>query len=68
MTSTTRPSSVRRRRLPLGLAVLGIVLTAVYAFGVILRPARCRLRLGPDSLVAIGLFVVGIAGLVFLQR
>ena len=55
-------------RLNSWLAVLGIVLTAVYAFGLILRPERCRLRLGPDSLVAVGLFVVGIAGLVFLQR
>jgi cation:H+ antiporter len=55
-------------RLNSWLAVLGIVLTAVYAFGLILRPERCRLRLGPDSFVAIGLFVVGIAGLVFLQR
>ena len=50
------------------LAVLGIALTAVYAIGVIARPQRCRLRLGPDSLLALVLFGLGIAGLFLLPR
>ena len=45
------------------LASLGVGLTAIYAAGVIIRPLHCRFRLGPDSLLAIALFGVGIAGL-----
>jgi cation:H+ antiporter len=49
------------------LAALGVALTAVYAAGMIARPARCRARLGPDSLLAIAVFALGIAGLVALS-
>jgi cation:H+ antiporter len=45
------------------LAGLGIVLTVVYAFGVVVRLERCRLRLGADSFVVIALFALGMAGL-----
>ncbi len=45
------------------LAALGIALTAVYAIGVIVRPPRCRWRLGPDSALALVLFGLGTAGL-----
>ncbi len=45
------------------LASLGIGLTAIYAMGVVVRPLRCRARLGPDSILAIVVFAVGIAGL-----
>jgi cation:H+ antiporter len=45
------------------LASLGVGLTAIYAMGVIIRPLRCRARLGPDSILAIVVFAVGIAGL-----
>jgi cation:H+ antiporter len=45
------------------LAGLGIVLTVVYAFGVIVRSERCRLRLGADSFVVLALFALGMAGL-----
>lgn len=48
------------------LAVLGILLTGVYASGVIVRPTRTFARLGPDSIVAIVLFAVGTWGLVEL--
>jgi hypothetical protein len=33
---------------------------------VIIRPDRCRARLGPDSIVAFVVFAVGIAGLFFV--
>jgi cation:H+ antiporter len=49
------------------LAALGVALTAIYGFGVITRPDRCRARLGPDSLLALGVFAVGIAGLFFVR-
>jgi cation:H+ antiporter len=45
------------------LAALGIALTAIYGFGVISRPAHTRFRVGPDSLLALVLFGLGIAGL-----
>jgi cation:H+ antiporter len=45
------------------LAALGVALTAVYGFGVIGRPRRTHARLGPDSLLALALFGLGIAGL-----
>ena len=49
------------------LAALGVALTAVYGFGVIARPMHCRFRLGPDSLLALALFGLGIAGLFFVR-
>jgi cation:H+ antiporter len=50
------------------LAVLGILLTAVYVAGLIVRPKRQFLRLGPDSLVVLILYVAGIAGMVVISR
>ncbi len=49
------------------LAVLGIGLTVIYAFGVIIRREGCVARLGRDSLLAIVLFGLGIAGLVVVH-
>jgi cation:H+ antiporter len=45
------------------LAVLGIALTAVYAYGVIMRREGCVLRLGRDSQIAVVVFALGLAGL-----
>jgi cation:H+ antiporter len=45
------------------LASLGVGLTAIFAMGVIIRPLRCRARLGPDSILAIVVFAIGVAGL-----
>jgi cation:H+ antiporter len=45
------------------LASLGVGLTAIYAIGVVGRPDRCRARLGPDSILALVVFSLGIAGL-----
>src|SRR5215471_11007665 len=49
------------------LAALGVALTAVYGFGVISRPMHTRFRLGPDSLLALALFGLGIAGLFYVR-
>jgi cation:H+ antiporter len=49
------------------LAALGVALTAIYGFGVISRPMHCRWRLGPDSILALVLFGLGIAGLFFVR-
>ena len=53
-------------RLNSWVASLGVALTAIYAMGIIVRPQRCFLRLGADSLLAIVVFGLGIAGLVAL--
>jgi cation:H+ antiporter len=50
------------------LAILGIGLTSVFAIGVIVRPKRCYLRLGIDSIFAIALFALGIAGFLVISR
>ena len=50
------------------LAALGVALTAVYGFGVIGRPLRCRFRLGPDSVLALVVFGLGIGGLFFVPH
>lgn len=55
-------------RLNSWLASLGVALTAVYAMGIVARPQRCRARLGPDSLVAIAVFALGLAGLFVLPH
>ena len=50
------------------LAALGVALTAVYGFGVVGRPQRTHGRLGPDSLLALTVFSLGIAGLFFVAK
>ncbi len=42
---------------------LGILLTAVYIWGLVFRPRRRIFRMGVDSLAVLVLYVVGIAGL-----
>lgn len=46
------------------LTALGIVLTTVYAWGMITRPDRQVLRMGIDSVVVLVLYAAGIAGLI----
>lgn len=55
-------------RLNSWLASLGIALTAIYAVGVVARPLRCYARLGPDSLLAVAIFLLGLAGLFVLPH
>jgi len=45
------------------MAGLGVLLTGIYIVGVIQRPERTRWRLGPDSIAAIVVYALGIAGL-----
>jgi hypothetical protein len=53
-------------RLNSWLASLGVALTAIYTIGVVGRPYRCRARLGPDSLLALVVFALGVAGILAL--
>jgi cation:H+ antiporter len=50
------------------LAVLGILLTAIYVYGLVLRPRKQYLRLGPDSLCVLALYCLGIVGLVAISH
>ena len=59
----TKPVLPTAGRLNSWLAVLGIALTVVYAYGVIMRHERCVLRLGRDSQIALVVFALGLAGL-----
>ena len=45
------------------LAGLGVLLTAVYIYGLIFRPSRLFLRMGADSLIVLTLYIIGVAGL-----
>ena len=49
------------------IAGLGVVLTGIYIVGVITRPQRTFWRLGPDSLAAIVIYALGIAGLILVN-
>jgi cation:H+ antiporter len=53
-------------RLNAWLGALGIALTSIYAIGIVARPNRAHARLGPDSILAIVVFALGIAGLFVL--
>ena len=50
------------------LTALGILLTVVYMCGLLFRPRRQWLRLGPDSLLVLGLYAVGVVGLAFVTH
>jgi cation:H+ antiporter len=48
------------------MAGLGVVLTAVYVAGLVLRPPRKVAGLGPDSWLAVVLYALGIGGLLLI--
>ena len=50
------------------MAALGIMLTAVYVFGLVFRPQKQYLKLGPDSIAVLVLYVVGIGGLIAVNH
>jgi cation:H+ antiporter len=49
------------------LTALGAVLTIVYMIGLVFRPQRQWLRMGPDSIAVLILYVIGITGLAFIS-
>jgi cation:H+ antiporter len=50
------------------LAALGVLLTVVYIWGLVFRPARKVLGVGVDSLIVLALYAVGIAGLIAVSH
>ena len=61
-----RPALPSAQSTDIWIAGLGVVLTGVYISGVILRPQRTFWRMGPDSIAAIVIYALGIAGLVLI--
>jgi cation:H+ antiporter len=49
------------------LTALGALLTVVYMIGLVFRPQRQWLRMGPDSLAVLILYAIGITGLAFIS-
>jgi cation:H+ antiporter len=45
---------------------IGVIVTAVFAGGLVIRPTRKLLGLGPDSLLVLVLYIAGIAGLLLI--
>jgi cation:H+ antiporter len=56
------------RRLNAWLASLGVMLTAICPMVIVGRPYRCLGRIGPASVLASGLFVLGLAGMFVLPH
>ncbi len=46
------------------LVSLGAILTTIYVIGLIFRPQRQYLRLGPDSIGVLVVYALGVAGLI----
>lgn len=49
------------------MAGLGILMTAIYIGGLILRPERKRGPIGPDSWMVTGVYALGIVGLIVVS-
>ena len=47
---------------------LGIILTVIYVIGVVVRPRRCFLRLGIDSILVVTVFALVVIGLSALPK
>jgi cation:H+ antiporter len=45
---------------------VGIIVTAIYAVGLVVRPRKKFLAIGPDSLLVLVAYVIGMAGLVHI--
>jgi cation:H+ antiporter len=61
-----QPILAQGNRADLYLSALGVLLTAIYVGGVIIRPRKQILRMGADSLMVIFTYILGIIGLIFL--
>ena len=56
-----------RSKADMYLTALGMLLTAVYIYGLVFRPRRQIARMGVDSFVVLALYVIGIAGLFAIE-
>lgn len=63
-----KPALPQAGKADLYLAVFGILLTMPYMAGLLFRPRREFARLGYDSIAVLLLYLVGVAGLLFVGR
>jgi cation:H+ antiporter len=63
-----KPALTQAGKVDVYLAVFGILLTMPYMAGLLFRPRREFARLGLDSIAVLALYVVGVAGLLFVGR
>jgi cation:H+ antiporter len=61
-----RPALPQAKHSDLWMAGLGVVLTAIYLVGIVMRPRRRVARLGPDSLAVVAAYALGILGLIVI--
>jgi cation:H+ antiporter len=57
----------RAHRTDIYLTALGGLLTTAYMAGLVFRPQRQWLRMGPDSVAVLVLYILGIAGLALIR-
>jgi cation:H+ antiporter len=50
------------------LTALGAILTVIYIYGLLFRPKQQWLRMGPDSLTVVAIYVIGVALLPFVTH
>jgi cation:H+ antiporter len=62
-----KPALPHAERTDVWIAGVGVVLTGIYIVGIVIRPERTRFRLGPDSIAAIGVYALGIVGLILIS-
>ncbi len=62
-----KPALPAAARTDIWVAGLAVVLTGIYIVGVIVRPERTFWRMGPDSIAVLGVYVLGVAGLLLVS-
>ena len=62
-----KPALPQAQDTDIWMAGLGVVLTGIYITGIIVRPRNTRWRMGPDSIAAIVVYALGIAGLLLVS-
>jgi cation:H+ antiporter len=50
------------------IGLVGLLMTAVFVVGIMLRPPKCHARLGPDSWVVTAIYVLGLWGLLIISK
>jgi cation:H+ antiporter len=50
------------------IGMVGLIMTAIFVIAIILRPQKRYLRLGPDSWVVTGIYILGLWGLVVVSH
>ncbi len=63
-----QPILAQGQRADLYLSALGVLVTIIYVWGLIVRSKKKVLRVGIDSLLVIIIYILGVIGLIFLPQ